>query len=108
MTSPLPSTAVVRVSRGNFDPSRLTEVERMSRETGKYLMPAIQRLEGLLAYYAGVSPNGSMVNVSIWDSDEHARQMESLKEMTVDARAAADAVGVERTPIVNYPITWHI
>jgi hypothetical protein len=30
----LPPTAVVRVSRGTFDPTRFAEVERMSQETG--------------------------------------------------------------------------
>jgi hypothetical protein len=108
MESTLPPTAVVRVSRGNFDPARLAEVERMARDTGTYLIPAIGRLPGLLHYSAAVSPSGSMVHVSIWDSDEHAAQMGRLKEMIVDAREAALAVGVEFIPIVNYPIAWNI
>jgi len=49
-----------------------------------------------------------MVHVSIWDSDEHAQQMGHLKEMIVDARKAAEAAGVQFTPIVNYPISWDI
>jgi hypothetical protein len=48
------------------------------------------------------------VNVSVWDSDEHAAQMGRLKEMTVDARGEMDAVGVKFTPIVNYPVNWTI
>lgn len=108
MTEPLPPTAVIRVSRGNFDPARFEEVDRMTKETGKYLIPAIQKLSGLLSYYAGASPDGSMVHVSIWDSEEHAEQMSRLKEMIVDARHDADAVGVTFIPIVNYPISWTI
>jgi len=46
--------------------------------------------------------------VSVWDSEDHAQQMSSLKEMIVDARADADAVGVTFIPIVNYPLSWHI
>ena len=108
MSLTLPPTAVVRVSRGNFDPARFAEVESMTRKTGAYLIPAINRLSGLLHYSAAVSPSGSMVHVSFWDSDEHAQQMSRLKEMIVDARKDAEAVGVEFVPIVNYPIGWSV
>jgi len=89
MASELPATAVVRVARANFDPARIAEVDQMAKATGTYLIPAIQKLEGLLTYYVGVSPDGSFVHVSVWDSNEHAQQMGSLKEMMVDARADA-------------------
>ena len=55
-----------------------------------------------------IGGSGSMVHVSIWDSDEHAQQMGRLKEMIVDARKDAEAVGLEFMPIVNYPISWDI
>ncbi len=108
MTSKLVAASVVRVSCGTFDPARFAEVERMSQETAAYLIPAIRRLPGMLSYFAAVSPSGSMVHVSIWDSDAHAQQMSRLKEMIVDARNAALAVGVEFAPIVNYPLSWTI
>ena len=108
MTDPAPLTAVIRVSRGTFDPARFTEVERMTRETSTFLIPAIKRLPGLISYFAAVSPSGSVVHVSIWDSDEHAQQMGRLKEMIVDARRAAEVVGVQFSPIVNYPVSWNI
>jgi hypothetical protein len=104
----LPLSGVVRVSRGNFDPARFGEVERMTRDTGVYLRPAISRLPGLLGYVAGASPSGSMVHVSLWESDERAQQMGSLKEMIVDARRDAEAAGVSFIPIVNYPIAWSL
>ena len=99
---------MVRVSRGNFDPSRYAEVARMAEETGVYLVPAIKALPGLISYFAAVSPTGSMVHVSIWESDDRAQQMSKLKVMVVDARQAAEAVGVSFIPIVNYPISWVI
>ncbi len=104
----LPPTAVIRISRGTFDPARLAEVERMSQETAKYLVPAISKLPGLIKYFAAVSPAGSFVHVSIWESDAHANQMASLKEMIVDARAAGEAVGVQFNPIINHPVSWTI
>lgn len=104
----IPRSAVVRVSSGRFDPARFDQIERMRHEAGAYLTPAITRLEGLLGYYAGTSPEGSIVDVSLWDSDEHARQMGQLKEMVVDARQAAETLGVTFIPIVNHPLSWHI
>lgn len=62
---------------------------------------------GLIGYYAGASPDGTIAHVSIWDSEEHANQMGRLKEMIIDARADAEKAGVSfTTPIVNYPVDW--
>ena len=107
-TAPLPEGVVVRVSRGTFDPARFAEVQAMTIATGRYLVPAISRLPGLISYYAGASPDGSMIHVSIWDCDEHAGQMGRLKEMIVDARNDAEKAGVSFIPIVNYPVDWII
>ena len=107
-TGSLPATAVVRVSRGTFDRSRFAEVDAMNMRISKYLTPAIGQLPGLIHWYAGVSPEGSIVNVSVWDTDEHAEQMGRLKEMVVDARAEGEAAGVTFHPIVDYPINWTI
>lgn len=112
MAESLPRTAVVRVSRVIFDPGLFDEVATADKKASEYLIPAIQRLPGLLHWFAGVSPEGSFVQVSVWDSEEHARQMDQLKEMTVDARGEMKAAGVIFTPetatIVNYPISWTI
>ncbi len=108
MTLLLPPTAVVRISRANFDPASFAKVKAMTQDTGKYLIPAIQRLPGLAGYFAGASSTGSAVHVSLWESDAHAQQMGQLKEMIVDARRDAEAVGVSFIPIVNYPIDWSV
>ena len=102
----LPLTAVVRVSRASFDPARFAEVDTASKKTAQYIIPAIRRLPGLLRFYAGVSPKGSIVQVSVWDTEEHAAQLDRLKEMVVDGRRDMEAVGVTFTPIFNYPIDW--
>ena len=108
MTKSLPTTAVVRVAHGSFDPSRFAEVDALNTKDSEYLAPAIRQLPGLIHWYAGVSPEGSIVNVSVWDSGEHAAQMDRLKEMTVDARGEMKAVGVTFTPTVIYPVNWTI
>jgi hypothetical protein len=102
----IPPDAVIRVSRGNFDQSRFAEVEQMTRDTGDYLIPAIRQLDGLIGYYAGASPSGSIVHVSLWQSNDHADQMGGLKEMIIDARRDSEAVGVSFVPIINYSIAW--
>jgi hypothetical protein len=73
----------------------------MNKKPSEYLIPATKRLPGLIHFYAGVPPEGSAVQVSVWDSEEHAAQLDRLEEMTVDARA--EACGVTFHPIVNYP-----
>ena len=108
MTEPLPATAFMRVSPGSFDPSRFAEVDAMNTRTSQYLIPAVERLAGLIHFYAGVSPQGSIVHVSIWDSQEHAAQLDGLKEMAVDARGEAEASGVTFGRIVNHPVNWTI
>jgi hypothetical protein len=108
MTESLPGTAVFRVSRGTFDPSRFAEVDAMNKKVSAYLIPAIQRLPGLIHYYVGVSPEGSIVHVSVWDSDGHAAQMGHLKEMIDTAAGEAEAAGVTFAPKVDYPVSWTI
>jgi hypothetical protein len=104
----LPAAAVVRVSRATFDPSRFAEADAMNKKTSEYLVPAIKRLPGLIYFYAGVSRERSAIQISVWDTVEHATQLDHLTEMTVDARGEAEAVGVAFTPIVNYPVGWTI
>jgi hypothetical protein len=83
----IPVGGVIRVSRAEFDPERLAEVQQMLRDTSRYLRPAIERLDGLLSYHAGTSPSGSIVAVSLWDSDAHATQMDGRPSGDDDRRA---------------------
>ena len=61
----LPETAVVRVATGKFDPARFEEVQAMTVATGRYLIPAIKQLPGLISYAASASPDGPVVQVSV-------------------------------------------
>jgi hypothetical protein len=102
----LPSGAVLRVSRGKFDPERFAEVDAMIRATGVYLIPAIQRLPGLIAYFAATSRDGVTTQISIWDTGEHGQQMATLPEMRDRARSEAQALGVVFDPIMQFPLNW--
>jgi hypothetical protein len=80
----------------------------MNTKTSEYLIPAVKQLPGLIHFYAGVSPDGSMLQVSVWDSEEHSAHLNHLKEMVVRARGEMEAVGVTFTPIATYPVSWTI
>lgn len=108
MPEHLPPTAHVRVSPATFEPGRFAEVEALNRKQTSYLIPAIEALPGLIHHYVGLSPEGSLIHVSIWDSLEHAVQLSSLKEMAVIARGEMEAIGVTFHPITNYPLAWNI
>ena len=102
-----PEAGVWVIAETTDTPTRYTKIV-VSDDSGRYLIPAIKQLPGLIHFYAGVSPEGSTVHVSVWDSGEHAAQLDHLKEMVVIARGEAEAVGVTFRPIVNYPINWTI
>lgn len=110
MTESLPPNAYIRVGRVTFDPSLYDAVVIADRETSEYLIPAIKELPGLIRWFSGVSPEGSLSQVSIWDTEEHAAQMDNLQAMRVRAREDFGAVGVtftvETATYTNYPITW--
>ena len=49
-----------------------------------------------------------MVNVSVWDTIEHAQSMATLAEMSALAKEFIE-LGVEfERPITNYPVLWQV
>ena len=109
MPESLPATAVVRVALLSFEPTLITPVDALNTKQADYLIPAIEQLPGLIHWYAGVSPDGTMAAISVWDSEDHAKQMDDLKEMVVTARGEVAALaGAYTGSIVNYPISWNI
>ena len=100
---------VVRISRGRYKPKLHNEVTARLNESAASLAPAIQAMPGCLSYYAGSDESSNtMVNVSVWDTLEHAQAMSSLPEMAALAREFL-ALGVEfERPITNYPVLWSL
>ena len=106
---PTTQSVVVRVSRASFDPAAADEWERRLAGSGQALVPAIKKLKGLMHYYAGIDKTaGSLMNISVWDSIESAKQMEILPEMAVAGREFIAAGAVFERPIVNYSTVWTI
>jgi quinol monooxygenase YgiN len=100
---------IVRISKGSYPPARHAEFTARMNEAGIALMPAIRRLPGCLSYYAATDEASStMINVSVWDTLEHAQAMATLPEMAALAKEFV-AMGAEfERPIVNYPALWQL
>ena len=100
---------IVRISKGRYKPELHAEVTARLVASSGTLVPAITALPGCLSYYAGSEEaSGTMVNVSVWDTLEHAQAMGSLTEMAALAQEFI-ALGVEfERPIVNYPVLWQL
>jgi hypothetical protein len=97
---------VVRIARGHFAPEKYDEVKRLLAESAIPLGPAIQALEGMLYYHAGLDAStNTMVNVSIWETEQAARQMDTLAPMLAQ-RTIMQAAGVQFDKNANYGPTW--
>ncbi len=100
---------VVRISNGRFDATRLAAVERLLKESEQALREPLVKLAGLLHFYAGIDrARGFITNVSVWDSLEHAHQLDTLQEMLAQ-RPVGVAAGVTfEPPITNHETVWTI
>lgn len=100
---------IVRISKGRYPAGRHAEFTVMMKKAGEVLVPAIRRLPGCSSYFAATDEGTStMVNVSVWDTLEHAQAMATLPEMGALAQEFV-AMGAEfDRPIVNYEALWQI
>jgi hypothetical protein len=99
---------VVRISQGFFDPAALSSVSATLEASQTTLEPALRALRGLMHYYVSVDwVSNSMINVSVWESLDAAKQMDTLAEMLAQ-RDVFEALGVTFRPIRNYSGLWSI
>ncbi len=99
---------VVRISKGRFDPANAANAERLLGESERALREPLSRLPGLLHYYVGLDrSSGQLMNVSVWDTIEHARQLDTLREMLAQ-RPILEAAGVVFEVITNHETLWTI
>jgi len=99
--------SVVRVSILNIPVEQLEQASQRMREAERSLVE-IRRLPGLLAYFVGVDRSTSQLsNVSVWDTDEHARAMSTFQPMLDLARTFSEIPGVTFVrPIPNFEGLW--
>jgi len=99
---------VIRVSKGHFEPGKYAEIAGLIADSAAPLVPALDALEGLLYYHASVDENtNTVVNVSVWKSEEAAKQMDKLAAMLAQ-RPILEAAGVTFDRIANYKPLWKI
>jgi hypothetical protein len=100
--------AVVRISNGKFAPAQHDAVRRLLSDSEETLRDAIEALDGLLHFYAGIDQEkGFVANVSVWTTMEAARQMDSLRPM-LELRPLLEQAGLEFEPITNHEPLWAI
>ena len=100
--------SVIRISKGKFDPKHAAEAERLLRESERALRQPLSELAGLVHYYVGIDrERGFVTNVSVWDSLEHAHQLDTLHAMLAQ-RPILEAAGVAFEVITNHETLWTI
>ncbi len=88
----------LRITRARFDPTRHDEVLPLMREGNA----AVQELPGFQRLEQGVDRNaGIIVEVSIWESEEHAR---FSRDRLGDVPPHLHALGVQLDPPEIYEI----
>lgn len=100
---------VVRVSILRCKPEQFSELKQMMAASKTVLEEGIRKMRGLIHYYAGADEAvASLTNVSIWQSLDDAKQMDTFRPMLeLGKEFAAKGAAFER-PIMNYATLWQI
>lgn len=104
----MPSTPlVVRVALVRCDPENFALISEKMQESERELRPGIEAMPGLLAYYAGADAETlTLTNVSLWDSVEHANQINTYEPMSRLAQDLIDHGGRPERPVMNHTMQW--
>jgi hypothetical protein len=100
--------SVVRVSILTIPAEGLEEVTAMMIEA-ETALAGIRNLPGLQAYFVGVDrTTNQLSNVSVWDTDEHARAVSTFQPMLDLGAKFVDAVPGTTflRPIPNFDMLW--
>ena len=98
---------VVRVSILRCEPSGFEQMRKMLVEAAPVLRPGIEAMPGLLAYFAGADEaTHSLTNTSLWDTLEHAQEMDHYQPMLDAAKRFSAAGATFERPIMNYTTMW--
>lgn len=98
---------VVRVSKVTFPREKLSEFSELIKDSESRLVPGLRQLAGNLHYWAGIDEaTSSMVNVSVWETLESARQMDTFQPMLELAREASAMGATFERPIPNFTVEW--
>jgi hypothetical protein len=104
---PMTPVPVVRVSISRCDAGDYDKLHRMMLETEAVLRPGIERMPGFLAFYSGEDrENLAFSNISLWDTPEHARQLDHFQPMLEAGKRFAAAGARFDRPVTNFATLW--
>ena len=100
---------VVRVSILRCKAEHFVELRQMMTASLDRLKPGILKMRGLIHYYAGADEaTASLTNVSVWNSLEDAKRLDTFQPMLdLGKEFAAKGASFER-PIMNYATLWEL
>ena len=102
MSVPVICVSLVRAAPARFETFR----ELMSRSRAAFAS-GLQSMPGARSYLAGADPvTGSLINVSLWDTLEDARRMESFRPMHDLALQFAELGAWFERPVMRHATLW--
>jgi len=104
----IPMTPVVlRVSVVRCDPPDFERFRTVTMNAQAVLQPGIEAMPGLLAFYAGADEASHLlINSSVWDTLEHAQQMDGFAPMLELGKRFTEAGARFERPIMNHAVLW--
>jgi hypothetical protein len=101
--------SVVRVSVLRCKPEDFAGLRDMMTAALAPLEPGIARMPGLVHFYAGADEaTSSLINVSIWNSLENAKQLDTYQPMLDLGRAFVAKGAIFERPIMNHTTLWEL
>lgn len=102
MSDPVVRISVVHCAAPKFARLRATMIEAEA-----VLRPGIEAMPGLLAFYTGADEaSSSMMQTSVWDTLEHAKQLDTFQPMLDEGKRFVAEGATFARPIVNYATLW--
>jgi hypothetical protein len=81
----------------------------MMIEADSILRPGIEAMTGLIDFYAGADEaTSSLSNVSIWETLENAKQLDTYQPMLDSGKAFVERGATFERPIMNYITLWQL
>jgi len=100
---------VIRVSILRCQPEKFSELRQMMIEADAVLRPGIEAMAGLIEFYAGADEaTSSLTNVSIWETLENAKQLDTYQPMLDAGKAFVERGATFERPIMNYTTLWRL
>ena len=97
----------IRVALVRCDPDNFQLISDKMEKSERALRPGVEAMPGLVAFYAGADAETlTLTNVSIWDSVDHAKQLDTFEPMVALAKEFITDGGRPERPVMNHLMQW--